>query len=181
MNRMIVVALALTLGACNNNTPPPTNSCPTPPSTSWEGKWQGVLVNHPARPDAKRVDVTLEIGPMPTADNTCSPWRKTFVEEGSSTPQVKDYQLCRGQGEQDLYVDEGGGVKLTTRWLGEVLVSPYKYDTLLFMTTTRLRGDVLEDELIMANDRPVVPGGVQVMLPRLIQRTEFKRVIECPN
>ena len=176
MKRVKRVGLVLMLSACN--TPPPPNTC-TPP-TGWEGRWQGTLVNLPARANAKPVEVTLEVGPMPQADNTCSPWRKTFVEAGG-TPLVKDYQLCRGQGPEDWYVDEGNGVKLPGRWLGEVFLSHYKYDALVFFTSVRLRGDVVEDELLMADDKPVVPQGVQSLPAKLLQRVEFKRVVDCPK
>jgi hypothetical protein len=163
-----LLVLAPMLGACP--TPPPA---PPPVNTSWVGTWEGELVNIPTPPGFKPVQVKLEIGEFPAADNTCSTWRKTFAEDGV-VRQVKDYKLCRGQGEQDLYVDEGDGTKLTTRWIGDVLVSPFKYDNILLITSTRLRGEVLEEEILVVTDKPAIQG-VQPLLPRSIQRSEMRR------
>ncbi|MEI6243886.1 MAG: hypothetical protein WCQ64_02470, partial [Acidobacteriota bacterium] len=74
-----------------------------------------------------------------------------------------------------LYTDEGGGVKLTTRWIGGVLVSPFRVDNLLLVVETRLRGDVLEEEIFTIDDQPQVKG-VQPLKPRSIQRLTLRRV-----
>ena len=92
--------------------------------SSWAGSWKGVLTKDPATPGAPVVDVTMDLGPFPSADAECSPWRTTY-SEGGVVRQVKDYKLCRGTGAADLYIDEGG-VKLTARWMGDMLVSPFK-------------------------------------------------------
>jgi len=139
------------------------------------GTWVGTLVNEPAKAGAPTIDVTIEIGPMLTADNTCSPWKTTYREKGDIR-QVKDYKLCRGAGPDDLTTDEGGGVKLTARWIGGVLVQPFKYDSLLLVVQTRLRGDILEEEIFTIDDLPAVPNGVQPLKPRSIQRLTLRRV-----
>ena len=140
---------------------------------NWEGKWRGTLTNFPVRPNAPRVDVLMEIGAMPVVDNTCSMWRTTYSENGE-VKAVKDYRFCRGVGADDLFVDEGDGIKLSARWLGDVLVTPFKYDNLLLMTTNRLRGEVLEQEIITVDDKPAIKG-VQPMRARSIQRIEMRR------
>lgn len=147
---------------------------PTSPLVAWEGKWSGKLTNFPARPDAPAVDVTREIGAFPSADNTCSMWKTTYSEAGV-VKQVKDYKLCRGTGAADLFVDEGNGVKLPARILGDSLVSPFKYDNTLLISTVRLRGEVLEEEIITADDKPATTG-VQPMQAKGIQRLELRRV-----
>lgn len=139
----------------------------------WAGKWRGTLVNLPARANAPRVDVLMEIGGVPMADNTCTAWRTTY-SEGGVVKGVKDYKLCRGKGADDLFVDEGNGIKLTARWIGDVLVTPFKYDNLLLITTNRLRRDVLEQEIITIDDQPAVKG-VQPLKARSIQRIELRR------
>ncbi len=48
----------------------------------WEGTWKGTLVNLPAKPDAPKVEVTMEIGTFPTKDNACGTWKTTFNESG---------------------------------------------------------------------------------------------------
>ena len=138
------------------------------------GKWRGQLTNAPARPGAKPVEVAMEIGPLPTADDSCTPWRTTYSEDGK-VRGVKDYRLCRGKGAEDLYVDEGDGVKLTARWIGDVLVSPFKYDTILLISSLRVRGDVLEEEILTIDDKPAAKGVVP-LLPKGIQRLELRRV-----
>ena len=143
----------------------------TPPNLT--GTWTGTLVNEPARASASRVDVMLEIGPMLTADNTCSAWKTTYSESGV-VRQVKDYKLCRGSGPDDLYTDEGGGVRLTARWIGDVLVSPFRVDKVLLVAETRLRGDVLEEEILTIDDQPA-DKGIQPLKPRSIQRLTLRR------
>ena len=139
----------------------------------WSGTWQGTLVNLPARAGANPVDVALEIGAFPAKDGACSAWRTTYKENGA-VRQVKDYRLCRGAGAEDLYVDEGG-LKLTARLLGEVLVSPFKYDNVLLVSTTRLRGDTLEQEILTVDDRPAVKGPLP-LVPRSVQRIVLRRL-----
>lgn len=143
----------------------------------WSGTWRGTLVNYPQRPGAPVVEVTMEIGPFPAADNTCTPWKTTYAE-GGTVKGVKDYKLCRGTGPDDLFIDEGDGVKLTARLIGDVLVSPFKYDNILLISQTRLRGDTLEEEILTADDQPAVKG-VVALRPRAIQRLTLKRV--APN
>ena len=141
---------------------------------NWTGTWRGSLVNLPARPGAPSVEVTREIGPLPSADNTCTPFKTTYAESGV-VKQVKDYRLCRGAGLDDLFVDEGGGVKLTARLIGGTLVSPFKYDAILLISTMRLRDDVLEEEILTVEDKPATQGALPLR-PRGIQRLEFRRV-----
>lgn len=140
----------------------------------WAGKWRGTLVNFPARANAPRVDVLMEIGGVPMVDNTCTAWRTTY-SEGGAVKAVKAYKLCRGTGAEDLFIDEGNGIKLTARWLGDVLVTPFKVDNFLLITTNRLRRDVLEQEIITIDDQPPVKG-VQPLRARSIQRLNLQRV-----
>lgn len=141
---------------------------------NWTGTWKGSLVNLPARPGARAVEVTREIGAFPAADNTCTAFKTSYAEAGV-VKQVKDYRLCRGLGPDDLFVDEGGGVKLTARVIGDALISPFKYDTTLLISTMRLRGDVLEEEILTVEDKPATQGPLPLR-PRGIQRMEFRRV-----
>ena len=146
---------------------------------NWEGKWKGKLVNVPAKPDATPVQVEREIGAFPTANNTCSTWKTTYSEAGV-IKQIKDYKLCRGTGADDIYIDEGNGTKLTARIVGDALISPFKYGNLLLISTVRLRGDVLEEEILTIDDKPATTG-VQPMNAKSIQRIELKRVVEGGN
>jgi dipeptidyl aminopeptidase/acylaminoacyl peptidase len=152
---------------------------PKSPLAAWEGKWRGPLVNLPAKPGAAAVEVTREIGPFPTADNTCSRFKTTYRENGE-VKGVKDYKLCRGAGAEDLYFDEGNGAKLPARVIGDALVSPFKYGAILMVATTRLRGEALEEEILTIDDKPAVTG-VQPMLPKGVQRLELRRVPEGSN
>ncbi len=118
--------------------------------------------------------MVLEIGPYPITDNTCTMWRTTY-SEGGKVQVVKDYRLCRGRGADDLAMDEGNGLKLATRWIGGALVTPFKYDALFFVSTTRMHGDILEEEILTVDDKPAITGP-QSMHTRGIQRIEMKRV-----
>ena len=139
----------------------------------WEGKWKGTLVNLPAKPGAVPVEVTMEIGAFPTTDGACAAWKTTY-SEGGAVKSVKDYKLCRGTGPTDLYIDEGG-LRLPARIIGDALVSPFKADDILLVSTMRLRGEVLEEEILTVDDKPAIKG-VQPMVPKGVQRIELRRV-----
>ena len=141
-----------------------------PPDLS--GVWQGRLTNLPARPGAAPVDVTMEIGALP-ADSGCAPWRTVYAE-GGTVSQVKDYRLCRGLSAGELIIDEGDGTRLVARWIGVVLVTPFKLGDVLLVSSIRLRGVFLEEEILSVQDRPAVQG-VQPLVPRSIQRLVLRR------
>jgi hypothetical protein len=143
------------------------------PRPDLSGVWQGTLRNLPGRADAPPVDVTMEIGLLPAADSSCVPWRTTYAEAGT-VRQVKDYRLCRGVGADDFFIDEGDGTKLVARWLGEVLVIPFKAGDVLLVSSLRLRGVLLEEEILTVQDRPAT-AGVQPLVPRSIQRLVLRR------
>jgi hypothetical protein len=140
----------------------------------FEGQWTGTLVNLPGRPGAPVVTVERDVGPWPAADSTCANL-KTVYREGGVVRGEKAYRLCRGTGAEDLYVDEGDGVRLGARLLGGVLVSPFKYDSTLLVSSMRLRGDTLEEEILTVRDKPAGQG-VVVLAARSIQRLQFVRV-----
>ena len=119
----------------------------------WAGIWKGVLTNSPTTPEAPAVEVTMEIGPWPTADNACATWRSTYREEGT-VKQVKDYRLCQGIGAQSLFVDEGNGSRLSAQWIGDMLVVPFQYNKFLVISTMRLRDGALEEEILTIEDGP---------------------------
>jgi hypothetical protein len=139
----------------------------------WAGTWQGTLVNLPPRAQAKQVDVQLEIGTLPKTDNTCATWRTTYSEQGKVL-QVKDYKLCRGTSNNDWFIDEGQDLKLKSKWIGDVLVTPFKYDNLMLVSTTRLRGDTLEEEILTIDDKPAIKGPLGLDA-RSIQRLTLTR------
>lgn len=138
------------------------------------GTWRGTLVNYPTRAGASAVDVTIELGALPAADSSCVPWKTTYREQGL-VRGVKDYRLCRGTGPDDYAVDEGGGVVLPARLLGDVLVSAFKTGSLLLVTHLRVQGDTLTEEIMTIDDRPAGDGLV-TMRPRGIQRLVLTRV-----
>ncbi|WP_396202688.1 hypothetical protein [Gemmatimonas sp.] len=138
------------------------------------GVWKGTLVNLPLRPNATPVQVTMELGAVPTADGQCVPWKTTYSER-DTVRATKNYRLCRGTGAQSLYVDEGDGVTLQTSLLGDVLVSSFKAGRVLLVTHLRVRGDTLEEEIITAEDLPATEG-VVTMRSRSIQRLQLTRV-----
>ncbi len=149
---------------------------PSSPIAKWEGKWKGTLKNLPAKPDSPAVEVTMEIGAFPVADNSCSMFKTTY-SEGGAVKQVKDYKLCRGTGATDLFIDEGNGTKLTVNMIGDVIVSSFKSGNSLLIYTMRLRGETLEQEILTVDDKPATMG-VQPMNAKGIQRIELKRVTE---
>jgi hypothetical protein len=131
-----------------------------------------VLFNLPARPGAAAVDVTMEIGVLP-ADSGCVPWRTTYAE-GGTVRQVKDYRLCRGASAEELVIDEGDGTRLVARWVGPVLVTPFRTEGVLLVSSIRLRGVLMEQDIVTIQDRPA-ERGVQSLVPRSIQRLVLRR------
>jgi hypothetical protein len=167
--RRFLVALALLLPT----SAPSAAQSPAAPN-AWSGTWRGTLINLPTRPNATAVEVTREVGAIPTSDSTCAALRTTYRESGA-VRAVKDYKLCRGRGADDWYVDEGGGLTLAARWFGDALISAFKYDSLLLISTMRLRDDVLEEEILTVDDRPAVKGALSLST-RGIQRLQLRRV-----
>lgn len=161
-------ALATALAVCF-----PLHALGAQPVPDLAGTWRGTLVNLPARAGAQPVDVSVELGAFPVADSTCVPWKTTYREQGT-VRGVKDYRLCRGAGPDDLRVDEGGGVVLPARLLGDVVVSAFKTGALLLVTHLRVRGDTLTEEIMTIDDTPATDGLV-TMRPRAIQRLVLTR------
>ena len=139
----------------------------------WAGTWTGTLANLPEHPGAKPVEVKMGIGEFPTEDNSSSLWRTTYSEQGEIR-QVKDYRLCRGTGADDLSIDEGDGIKLKSRLIDDVLVTPFQYNDVILITSVRLRGDVIEQEILTVADKPALDG-VQPLTARSIQRIVMSR------
>ena len=58
--------------------------------------------------------------------------------------------------------------------MGDVLVTPFKVDDYVLVSSVRLRGDILEHEILTIDDQPSVKG-VLPLIPRGIQRLVLKR------
>lgn len=140
----------------------------------WAGRWEGRLENLPPGRPTSPVSVTMEIGPWPTADHSCSTWRTTYRQD-DAVRQVKDYRLCRGVGPDDLFVDEGDGIRLTARYIGDALYSPFKVDSLILVSVVRVRGNRLQHEILTFNDSDRSEGVIP-LVPRNVQRLELERV-----
>lgn len=140
---------------------------------SWTGTWRGVLENLPGRAGAERIDVIFEAGTLPEREGECATWRTRYLH-GPELRHLKDYRLCRLAGEGEYVVDEGDGIKLPTRLLGDTLYSIFKVDRHLLTVITRKRGDRIEQEIVSADDEPASEG-VVTLHPRSIQRTTLSR------
>ena len=144
-----------------------------PQPAGWSGTWTGTLVNLPTRPDAPVIEVIRDIGPLPDRPGACTPWKTTYREAGV-VRQVKDYALCRDAEGDGWSVDEGGGVRLPARFLGDVLVSSFKYGALILTVRTEVRDGVMEEDIITADDRPATDG-IVTLRSRSIQRLRLTR------
>jgi hypothetical protein len=172
-NKAVAAVLVALPALAHAQATAPASAQPNP-RPDWAGTWQGTLVNLPLRAGAPVVTVRAEIGPWPTGNQGCALWRRTYTSSAHPA-QVKDYRLCRGAGEDEWVVDEGDGVKLPGRLIGDVLVTPFKYGKLILHTTTRLRGDTLEEEIFTVDDKPAEEGPL-ALNARGIQRMTFKRI-----
>lgn len=138
----------------------------------WSGRWVGKLENFPGRPGMPEVTVVRDIDGWPDKVGECRTWRTRYAEAGIEKG-VKDYRLCLGAGDR-LYVDEGDGVTLDGKLLGDVLVSPFKYDQILLLALTRVSGDTMIEEIITAQDQPAIKGPLSLQA-RSLQRLTLKR------
>ena len=138
----------------------------------WSGRWVGKLENFPGRPGAPAVTVVRDIDGWPEKPGECRTWRTRYSEAGVEKG-VKDYRLCLGEGDR-LYVDEGGGVTLDGKLLGDVFVSPFKYDQILLVALTRVTGDTMVEEIFTAQDVPAVKGPLSLQA-RSVQRLTLQR------
>lgn len=140
----------------------------------WSGTWRGLVHIYPPDAGPKDLEVTLELGSFPTAENNCTLWRGTFRKKGE-VQVIKDYRLCRRNSDEDLFTDERNGIILDTQWIGGALVTPYEVDNIFYMAINRLRGDIFEEEIYTVDDRSKSQG-VQSLRTRAVYRTEMKRV-----
>jgi len=127
--------------------------------TNWTGTWQGVMEAYPEGEPGAGWNVTMEIGTYPMVDNSCTTWRSIFTEYGI-VQGTKDNHLCRGYGAEDLFIKQGGGGTVGARWINDVLVSPFKYEGVFAVASMRIRGDILEEEIIITDDNPAEKGVV---------------------
>jgi hypothetical protein len=146
----------------------------THPPPAVEGEWRGTLVNYPLRAGAPEVEVWRTIGAWPVADSSCTVFRTIYRERGVQRGE-KAYRLCRGRGADDLVIDEGDGVRLPSRWIGDQLISPFKYDSTLLISTMRLQADTLIEDILTVADRSAA-SGVVGLHARGVQRLRLVRV-----
>jgi hypothetical protein len=133
-----------------------------------------MITVYPEEAGPTNLEMTLELGPFPTVGNNCTLWRGTYKQQ-EKVQAIKDYPLCRRNSDEALFTDEGNGIILDTQWIGGALVSPYKFANAFYIAITRMRGDLLEDEILTVDDTDVSKE-VQSLRVRAIYHTEMKRV-----
>ncbi len=143
--------------------------------TNWTGTWHGVIEVHPEGQLGHGWNKTIVIGPYPMTDETCTIWKSTFTEHGV-LQLIKDYRFCRGRDATDLYIDEGSGATLAVQWINDVLISPFKYNGVFTVSTLRIRGDTLEEEIIIADDKSGAENFVVSMRAQSIHLIKMKRI-----
>ena len=111
---------------------------------------------------------------------THSRWRQNFTDP-RYPPMTKDYRLCRGENEYDIYIDEGGGTRLVCRWAGAELLSYFSVQNQILFTTQHVRADGIMIEEILTATKPGDPStsGVVSFNPGTIQRFGFRRTGVC--
>jgi hypothetical protein len=143
--------------------------------TNWTGTWHGAVEAYPEGQLGDGWHKTMVIGSYPMTDETCTIWNSTFTEHGV-VQLIKDYRFCRGRGATDLYVVEGNGGTLTVQWINDVLISPFKYNGVFTVSSVRIRGDTLEEEVIIADDKPGAENIVVSMRAQSIHQIRMKRI-----
>ncbi len=145
--------------------------------TNWTGTWHGVIEAYPEGQLGDGWHKTLVIGTYPMTDETCTILSSTFTEHGV-LQLTKDYRLCRGHGATDLYIDEGTGGVLTVQWINDVLIASFKYKGLFTVSSLRMRGDTLEEEIIIAEDKPTTENKVESIRTQSIHLIKMKRITD---
>lgn len=120
---------------------------------------------------------TLVIGSYPKTDETCTIWNGTFTEHGV-VKLNKDYRFCRGHNATDLYIDEGNGATLAVQWFNDILAAAFKINGVFVVSRVRLRGDILEEEIIIADDKPGVENSLVSMRAQSIHLIKMQRIID---
>jgi hypothetical protein len=111
---------------------------------------------------------------MASARTWTGSWAGTLENIPGKLMQLKDVKLCRGTEPNSWFIDEGNGIRLAMKLLGDTFVSPFKYDKTLLLTVTRLREDTIEEDLYTAIDQPA-NGGARPLEARGVQRLRFTR------
>lgn len=120
---------------------------------NWSGTWHGQVKTYPKGELGDGWNVTFILGSYPLTDETCTIWKKTFSQH-ETIQLIKDYRLCRGKNESDLYVDEGHGIKVSVQWIDHILITSFKYNGLLTISSMQIRHDLLEEQVIVTQDLP---------------------------
>jgi hypothetical protein len=48
-----------------------------------------------------------------------------------------------------LSTDEHSSILVDTQWIGGILISPYRYSNVFYITINQMHGYILEEEIIM--------------------------------
>jgi hypothetical protein len=148
--------------------------------THWTGTWHGILEAYPEGEAGAGWNVTLEIGIYPVVNDSCTIWRSIFTDNGT-LQATKDYRFCRGRIDDDLFIDEGGGVKIAAQWINDVLVSPFKYKGVFAVSSMRMRGEILEEEILITDDNSSIEGVVVSVRAHSIHLMTMRRMSISSN
>ncbi|CAF3947411.1 unnamed protein product, partial [Rotaria sordida] len=149
--------------------------------TNWTGTWYGATEAYPKGTLGNGWNVTFEIGPYPMVDNNCTMWRSIFKENGT-IKLTKDNRFCREHGPDDLYIYDGSsGVKVAVQWIHNMLVSSFKYNDVFAVATMRMRGDILEEEILITGDNPAIKDVMVVHLLDLPNEMLFNILKKLEN
>lgn len=143
--------------------------------TNWTGTWQGVIEAYPDGQLGHGYNVTYIIGPYPMTDETCVTWGSTFSERGV-LKMTKNNRFCRGHGAADLYILDGEtGGKAAVQWIHDILVASFKVDGVFTVISMRIRGDTLQEEIIISDDKPGFENVLVSMPTHSIHIVKMKR------
>ncbi|UJR18490.1 hypothetical protein I4U23_005396 [Adineta vaga] len=138
------------------------------------GTWQGVIETYPSNEIGSGWNKTLEIGLYPMTDHKCTTLRSTMTENGVLRG-TKNYRLCRGRNADDLYIDEGSST-LAVQWINDMLVSSFKFSGLFTISRLRMRGNILEEEILTTDDTPAIKNKVVSVRARSMHLIKMTRV-----
>ena len=148
--------------------------------TNWTGIWHGVMEAYPVGQLGAGWNAMWEIGNYPMVDNSCTKWHIVYTENGV-VKQDKDNRFCRGDGPDDLFIRDRSGGKIAVQWINDVAVSPMKSDGVFAVVTLRMRGDTLEEQVLVTDDNPAVPNVIVSVRAHSIHTVKLKQMSNFNN
>ncbi len=139
-------------------------------SPKWHGTWHGTMTTVNSMDLRRQIAVVFEVKPI--KKSRALTWRMTYGTGDKKL--VKNYKLIPKEKSPGRFLlDEGNGVALPARMVGDVIYSQFKAGDLFLTARYELRGKELHFELTSA--QPQKLGRLKVLAVRVVQSVLLRR------